>query len=155
MLKGNAELLKAGLDVYLPYNTENNYAEISQDFIVANPLAVDNSEKEGAILTVAPVCANSLMKLNFSSFHTEFLGFSPNPAQKDYVDIHFSQSFDSFTDIRLFNVAGKVEAVLLSKKIDAGNYTLRAGLDGIPNGVYWCRMNNGKYIETKRLVINK
>jgi|GEM_PF-2703336 hypothetical protein len=70
---------------------------------------------------------------------------------------HFPFSLESkeFVSLKIFNLIGEEVATLLSKELPAGTYSVEWNANEYPNGIYFYRLHAGKFIETKKLILQK
>lgn len=83
----------------------------------------------------------------------------PNPFNPS-TSIRFILPVPGRVDVSIFDVSGRIIAVLASGFRPAGPHTVRwNGLDdsgaAVPAGVYFCRMNAGAFSETRKLTLVK
>jgi hypothetical protein len=60
-------------------------------------------------------------------------------------DIRYSLPYDSHVSIQLFNVSGKIVAVLMDRTLSAGENVESINMHGIPSGIYLCKIQAGAY----------
>ncbi len=53
----------------------------------------------------------------------------------------------------IFNALGQVVRVVVDRIESAGVHTLEVSLDGLPGGVYFCRMESGSFSQTTKIVL--
>ena len=95
-----------------------------------------------AVLTVAPSDRTGLI------LHPNY----PNPFNPSTI-ISFVIPSNSYTKLKVFNVAGKEVATIVSEDLPAGTHSRRWNAEGLPSGVYFYRIQAGPFRETKKLVI--
>ena len=61
----------------------------------------------------------------------------------------------SFATFRVYDVLGKEIATLINEEKPAGNYELEFEASSLPSGIYFYRLQAGKFIETKKMVLMK
>jgi hypothetical protein len=78
----------------------------------------------------------------------------PNPFNP-VANIEFGVLEHSRVALKLYNVAGREVRTLADEEYEPGTY--RAVLDGqgLPSGIYFCRMTAGEFTATSRLVLLK
>ena len=61
------------------------------------------------------------------------------------------------SDVKLliYNSLGKHIATLVNENQNAGSYSVEFNGEGLPSGVYYCKLEAGDFVETKRMVILK
>ncbi len=79
----------------------------------------------------------------------------PNPFNPN-TTIHFKISVDEIVELTVFNVLGHKVTTLVSNKLSAGNHSVNwNGRDDkgviVPSGIYFYKLDAGKYSETKKL----
>jgi hypothetical protein len=60
-----------------------------------------------------------------------------------------------YVKLKIYNVIGREVAVLVDEYQEVGQYAVRFKADGLPSGVYLCRMTTGRFTQVKRLVLTK
>jgi hypothetical protein len=76
----------------------------------------------------------------------------PNPFNPS-TTILFSVPQTSGVTLKIFNAMGQEVTRLVSQKMIAGIYSSEWNASGFPSGVYYCRLEAGGLIETKKLVL--
>jgi len=103
---------------------------------------VSHAESASLDLLRAPVKNFSLMQ-NY-----------PNPFNAT-TTIAYEMPHAGFVSLRVFDLSGRVAAVLTEGFVEAGSY--RVSFDGrnTPSGVYFARLNAGAFSQTRKLVLLK
>lgn len=78
----------------------------------------------------------------------------PNPFNPATI-INYSIPEKSFVSLKIFDVLGREVSVLVNKEQPVGNYELEFDASQLTSGIYFYRIQAGKYIETKKLVVLK
>lgn len=78
----------------------------------------------------------------------------PNPFNP-VTDIIFNLPENEFVKLTVYNITGRETAVLVNNKLEAGSYKVDFNASGLPSGVYFYRLNAGKFSETKKMVLIK
>jgi Secretion system C-terminal sorting domain len=78
----------------------------------------------------------------------------PNPFNPS-TTIEFSVPAREVTTIRVFDLLGREVSTLVNGVKEAGSYTVQFEGSGLPTGVYFCRMQAGEFVQTRRLVLVK
>lgn len=78
----------------------------------------------------------------------------PNPF-KDYSLIHYSVAQPSMVRISVLDNSGKQILQPVNRKHEAGTYTFVLNSENLPRGIYYCRMEAGRYCKTIKMVIVK
>jgi hypothetical protein len=109
------------------------------------------SEEEVFALSQAPthIAENNKVISDFV-LHQNY----PNPFNPA-TTIRFSIPNNSFVTLRLFDALGKEISELVSGQMSAGDHTIHWNAENLPSGVYYCRLQTGNFIDTKKLVLLK
>ena len=75
----------------------------------------------------------------------------PNPFNPS-TTISFSIPINSFVSLKVFDSIGSEVATIVNGELSAGNYTRQWNPTHIPSGVYFYRLQAGKFTITKKLV---
>jgi hypothetical protein len=78
----------------------------------------------------------------------------PNPFNP-LAQIRFAVPSAGRVRIALYNVAGREARVLLDEEMEPGYHTVAVDAQGLPSGVYFCRMVSGTFVEDRKLVLLK
>lgn len=78
----------------------------------------------------------------------------PNPFNPSTV-ISFDLPSRSLVSLAVFDILGRQVARLVLEEMSAGSYKRTWNASGLPNGVYFCRLQAGTFTETKKLVLVK
>jgi photosystem II stability/assembly factor-like uncharacterized protein len=76
----------------------------------------------------------------------------PNPFNPS-TTIVFHLPERSFVSLKVFDVLGREVATLVSEELHAGNYPVIWEAAALPSGVYFCQLQAGSFVETKKLVL--
>jgi photosystem II stability/assembly factor-like uncharacterized protein len=76
----------------------------------------------------------------------------PNPFNPS-TTITFSVGTNSYTSLRVYDVLGREVATIVSEQLSAGNYSRQWNAEKLPSGIYFYRLQAGKYVETKKMVL--
>jgi hypothetical protein len=61
----------------------------------------------------------------------------------------------SFVTLKVYDVLGKEITTLVNEEKPAGNYVVEFNAINLPSGIYFCRINAGNFVETKKMVLMK
>ena len=78
----------------------------------------------------------------------------PNPFNPS-TTISFDLPFSSFVTLRVFDLLGNDVATIVSKDFSKGIYSFRWDATGLTSGVYYCRLQVGSRLVTKKLMLLK
>ncbi|HMT10412.1 MAG TPA: T9SS type A sorting domain-containing protein, partial [Ignavibacteria bacterium] len=78
----------------------------------------------------------------------------PNPFNPE-TRIRFSLPRNEKAELRIFDAAGRLTAELVNEELQAGSFEITWHAGSLPSGVYFCRLNAGKYSGTIKLVLIK
>ncbi len=76
----------------------------------------------------------------------------PNPFNPT-TNISFSIPTQSFISLKVFDILGREFATIVSEIMPAGTYTKQWNAANMSSGIYFYRLQAGKYDETKKLVL--
>jgi hypothetical protein len=57
--------------------------------------------------------------------------------------------------MKMFNSSGKKVATLVSQEMPAGAHTFQWNTSGYCNGIYFCRLEAGEMVDTKKFILQK
>jgi hypothetical protein len=60
-----------------------------------------------------------------------------------------------FVSLKVFNVMGTEVANLVNERKAVGEYLIEWNAEGLNEGIYFCRMQNGSNIEVKKMILQK
>lgn len=60
-----------------------------------------------------------------------------------------------YVKLTVYDALGKEIDVLVSSKLDAGNYEVKFYAEGLPSGIYYYRMETETFSETKKMILLK
>jgi hypothetical protein len=78
----------------------------------------------------------------------------PNPFNPA-TTISFSLPSKSFISLKIFDLLGKEVATIVSGEMSAGSYSKQWNASTFSSGIYFYRLQAGKFTETKKLVLMK
>ena len=78
----------------------------------------------------------------------------PNPFNPS-TEISFSLSEASNVRLEVFNIMGRRVGTVVNRRLEAGNHTVIWDGNATPSGVYFYRLQAGKYVERKRMLLLK
>jgi L-ascorbate metabolism protein UlaG (beta-lactamase superfamily) len=78
----------------------------------------------------------------------------PNPFNPS-TRIDFTLPTSLFVTLKIYDVFGKEVSTLISEELQAGNHSQLWNAVTMPSGIYFCKLQVGKYTETKKLVLIK
>jgi hypothetical protein len=84
-----------------------------------------------------------------------FQQISPNPVGSNGTELNFSVAFEAMTEIDIYTSNGQLVARPINEVLQPGSYRVDLKVDGLPSGVYLCKMVSGPYKETRQMVIEK
>ncbi len=76
----------------------------------------------------------------------------PNPFNPT-TRIQYTVNNKQFVTIKVYNVLGKEVATLVNEEKTAGNYSIGFNGSKLSSGVYFYRLIQGKYIDTKKMIL--
>jgi hypothetical protein len=78
----------------------------------------------------------------------------PNPFNPSTM-IGYQLPVNSYVNIRIYDVLGKEIKTLVSEYKSAGSYNVEWRPENIPSGVYFYRIQIGKYNEIRKMIFQK
>ena len=78
----------------------------------------------------------------------------PNPFNPSTI-IRFALPADEFVTLKVYNVLGQVVRTLVEEPKTAGYYEVKFDGSGLTSGVYFYRLESGKFVGTKKLLLVK
>lgn len=79
----------------------------------------------------------------------------PNPFNPS-TQVRFDLSEAGLTSLKIFNVLGQeVAAPIRAQRMQVGQHVVNVDMGGLPSGVYLYRVESGKFVETKKMVLMK
>lgn len=78
----------------------------------------------------------------------------PNPFNSS-TTIRFTLQEPKSIALRIYNLAGQEADVLINEIRSAGDHYVRWQADSLPGGIYFVRLQSGKYIKTMKLILCK
>jgi len=78
----------------------------------------------------------------------------PNPFNPE-TNIEFSINESGFTDLKIYDITGKLVDSPLNQILPAGNYTFKWNAEKLAGGIYFYKLNFKNLSLTKKLIINK
>ena len=76
----------------------------------------------------------------------------PNPFNPS-TTIQFDLPKNSEVTLNIFNILGEEVATLISGRLSAGSYSYEWDASGLASGIYLYRLQAGKYVETRKMVL--
>jgi hypothetical protein len=76
----------------------------------------------------------------------------PNPFNPS-TSISFKLSASSFVSLKIFDLLGREVTTIVSEQLSAGDHLRQWNAVNIPSGIYFYRLQNGSFTETKKLVL--
>jgi len=76
----------------------------------------------------------------------------PNPFNPA-TNIEFRIAKFGFVSLQIYNILGQEVATLANEEMKPGGYKVTWDAGGMASGVYFCRLEAGQFVDTKRLVV--
>jgi photosystem II stability/assembly factor-like uncharacterized protein len=92
---------------------------------------------------------NESLQQNFSLSQNYPNPFNPN------TTIEFTLPKTEFVTMKVFNVLGQQVATLVSEKLNAGDHKYEWQAEGLPSGIYYCRMQSGEFEQVRKIILLK
>jgi len=78
----------------------------------------------------------------------------PNPFNP-VTTINFSIPNEDLVTIKIYNTIGEEIETLINEMKQAGNYNVSFNASSLPSGIYFYRLQAGKFLETKKMILMK
>jgi hypothetical protein len=78
----------------------------------------------------------------------------PNPFNPS-TNVTFQVAREGFVSVKIYDVLGKEVSTLVNEVKQAGTYNTTWNAAGFGSGIYFCKMQAGSFMETKKLVLMK
>jgi hypothetical protein len=78
-----------------------------------------------------------------------------NPVTNIRYQLGANRGSPLHVELSVYNLLGQKIAVLVNKKQEAGNYSVKFNADNIPNGIYFYRIKAGTFSCTRRMIVLK
>jgi hypothetical protein len=78
----------------------------------------------------------------------------PNPAVESFT-LRFSVDQPSAVTITLLDAAGKYRTTMIDEQMERGTYLYQFGVEGLPAGIYFIRMQVRNQQLVRKLIIQK
>ena len=78
----------------------------------------------------------------------------PNPFNPS-TTITFSIPTSEFVTLKVYDVLGREVATLVNENLSAGSYSYNFDASNLTSGVYFYKLQAGKYSETKKMILSK
>jgi Secretion system C-terminal sorting domain len=76
----------------------------------------------------------------------------PNPFNPSTI-ISFSLPAKDFVTLKVYNLLGEEVGSLISKEMEAGNYSFNFQSENLPSGIYLYTLTAGKFKDTKKMIL--
>lgn len=111
---------------------------------------VDESDKNFAIGGGAGVKDGAAKQAFTFNLHQNY----PNPFNPS-TDIVYEMPDDAFISVRIYNLAGQEISTLVEGHQKAGLHRIQWTAGNVTSGIYFCRLQSGSQITTRRMVLAK
>ncbi|HMQ68556.1 MAG TPA: DUF1028 domain-containing protein [Ignavibacteria bacterium] len=78
----------------------------------------------------------------------------PNPFNPS-TNFEFGIPETGFVTIKIYDALGNETAILVNERKPAGKYSVTFNGSDLASGIYYCKLETGRFIETKRMVLLK
>ncbi len=112
----------------------SDYEDISQSFTIMGSDAVTGIEEQ----------ENTGVISSFSNF--------PNPF-RTATNVNFTLTENSFVKLTVYNINGKIEAILINEELRAGSHKINWIAEGISGGIYICKLQSGDRNRIRKMVL--
>ena len=124
-------------------NILQQYPENSLAVLAKNELKILGKEVNEKITSEDEIASNKIELNNY-----------PNPFNP-VTTITYSLPVDGKVVIRVYDILGREIKELINEFKTAGKYSVQFDGNKLSSGVYFCRMESGKYLQTKKFILAK
>jgi len=131
-------------------------------------LAIDNAGRVyvGGLFTQAGgMSANNVARWTPSATNVEQIGYEvpsnyllsqnyPNPFNPS-TTISFAIPNSEFVTLKVYDVLGREVATLVNENLNAGSYSYNFDASNLTSGVYFYKLQAGRYSETKKMILSR
>jgi len=134
-----------------PVDTTKNIKSI---FCISNQIAWASAKGDGLIYTTnGGITSITSISTEVPSEYTLFQNY-PNPFNPN-TKIRFSIPKTSFSKLTIYDVTGRVMAILVNEELNPGQYEVDWDASHRASGVYYYKLEAESYMETKKMVLLK
>jgi photosystem II stability/assembly factor-like uncharacterized protein len=76
----------------------------------------------------------------------------PNPFNPT-TTLRFSIPSPQFVTLRIYDTIGREVSILVNEELQPGSYTVQWNATAMASGVYFCRLNSGNSVQTKKMLL--
>jgi hypothetical protein len=120
---------------------------------ILNPSGIGNEVSDNVdfepwlIMVINEVENESMIVKDYMLYHNY-----PNPFNNSTV-IKYAIPEEGLVTLKVFNTIGEEVAELVNDTKQTGNYKVSFDATGLPSGIYFYRLQAGKFVETKKMVL--
>jgi len=134
-----------------PVDTTKNIKSI---FCINNQIAWASAKGDGLIYTTnGGITSISSISTEVPSEYTIFQNY-PNPFNPN-TKIQFSITKSALTKLTIYDVTGRVMAILVNELLNPGKYEVDWDASHRPSGIYYYKLEAEGFSETKKMVLLK
>ncbi len=78
----------------------------------------------------------------------------PNPFNPT-TTINYQLPEKNYVTLKIYDILGNQVKTLVDQEVEAGYHSVRWNASGLASGVYFCRLNTGSFVSTKKLLLLK
>ena len=122
-------------------------------------MAVDSSGQlcagtaKGVFLSINPVTSVKDKSNNTPSYYSLYQNY-PNPFNPT-TKIEYSIPQTSFVTLKVYDILGREIATLVNEEKPAGNYSIQFIAENLSSGIYFYKLQAGKYNSVKKMILIK
>jgi hypothetical protein len=158
-LEFNYFMTEDSADILFVYDLETNdlLAELSGEYITPPPPVISSNGKIKLVFKTNNSVQNEGWEVYYHPvnveelFHPLYSQVRPNPASEQFM-LAFTLYDRKTVRIELFDVAGNRISVLKEASLAPGTYDLLFNIECLEAGMYFCRIQAGEQVETKKVV---
>jgi hypothetical protein len=136
---------------------DSKYPSVSVSGSLVNVVWCDNTENNWEIYCKRDPAGNPVGITNTNSDIPKVFSLSqnyPNPFNPT-TKISFSIADFGSVSVKVFDITGKEVAVLVNEELNPGRYNANFDAGNFGSGVYFYKIDAGKFIQTKKMILIK
>ena len=118
------------------------------------PFGIFAALSDGTVVGFSTVTSNEANNNNIVPVEYGLQQNYPNPFNPS-TNIQFSIPEQQLVQLKVYNVIGQEVATLVNDVMNQGNYSVAFNADNFSSGVYFYKLETGKFSEVKKMILAK